>query len=64
MSQFRRCPTCGKEIASNAWKCPYCGHSFTGEKASINAKAGCLTVVLVGGFFFLLLLIMISTNGH
>ena len=58
-----RCPECGKEIASNAWKCPYCGHSFAGKKASVNAQAGCLTVLLVGGGLFILLLICMAING-
>ena len=62
MSQFRTCPTCGKQIAMNASKCPYCAHSFVGEKVKINASAGCLTFLLVGGFFIILILIIASGN--
>lgn len=62
MSQFRTCPTCGKQIAQNASKCPYCGHSFIGQKVSVNASAGCLTALLVGGFFIGLILIIASSS--
>ena len=49
MAQLRKCPSCGHEIALNAWKCPHCGHSFASQKVSMNAEAGCLTILLVFG---------------
>ena len=64
MAQMRRCPSCGKEVASNAWKCPHCGHSFTGEKVSVNMNAGCLTALLVGLGVFVLLLICMAVSGN
>ena len=60
MAGMIKCPACGKDIASNASKCPHCGFSFAG----INAKAGCLTALLVGGFFLLLIIIMAAVNSH
>lgn len=57
---MKSCPSCGHSIADNAWKCPNCGHSFIGSKASLNAKAGCLTFFIIGGILILMVVILDS----
>ncbi|MHA1974549.1 MAG: zinc ribbon domain-containing protein [Candidatus Hodarchaeales archaeon] len=32
------CPNCGEELKSLENFCPYCGHSFTGEKRFLNEE--------------------------
>ncbi len=58
MPKIVHCPACGKEIASNASKCPHCGYSF----AVLNAKAGCLTFLILGGGFILFIMLISAFN--
>ena len=35
MASLKPCPTCGKDVATDALKCPHCGSELTGERNKI-----------------------------
>ena len=67
MANLIECPTCGKQISSNALCCPNCGEIINSKMAkpagAINMKdpvhfVGVGIAVILGGFAALMVLIM------